>query len=105
MLLKGIAASKGIVKAKVRLVSKNSYPYVFEEGEVLVTEITDPSMVPIIAKASAIITDIGGIMSHPAIVAREFGIPCIVGVKNATKILKNGQEVVVNGETGEIKLY
>ena len=76
----------------------------FKKGEILVTEITDPTMVILMAKANAIICNIGGITSHPAIVSREMGIPCVVNTKNATKILENGMIIIVDGSKGEIYL-
>lgn len=102
LLLKGTGASVGIVRGKVYIINKPTNLRKFQEGSVLVTHITDPTMVSAIAKASAIICDIGSIVSHPSIVARELGIPCVVGTKKATSVLKNGMEVTVNGKTGEV---
>lgn len=73
----------------------------FKEGEILVTEMTDPDWVPIMSKAAAIITDRGGRTSHAAIVSRELGLPCLVGTNRATKTIKNGQKVTVNCASGE----
>lgn len=73
------------------------------EGAVLVTTITDPEFLPAMKKAAAIVTDIGGLLSHAAISARELDKLCIVGTKDATKIFVTGDRVEVNGETGEIK--
>lgn len=99
-LLKGIPASGGIVTGKVRIY--NNRKIEFNPGDILVTRITDPTMVGAMVKAGAIVTDIGGITSHPAIVSREMGIPCVVNTIKATKVLKNGDEIIVNGNTGEI---
>ena len=74
-----------------------------EEKSILVTTTTDPEFIPAIKKSSAIITDIGGLLSHAAISARELNIPCIVGTENATKILKNGDVIEVDIENGLIK--
>lgn len=77
----------------------------FEEGQVLVTEMTDPDWEPLMKKASAIVTNKGGRTCHAAIVARELGIPAVVGSEIATRILKNGQEVTVScceGSTGKV---
>lgn len=77
----------------------------FNNGEVLVTEITDPDWVPIMRKASAIVTDRGGRTSHAAIVSRELGLPCVVGTNNATRVISTGQNVTVScaeGENGKI---
>lgn len=78
----------------------------FQPGEVLVTEITDPDWEPIMKIASAIVTNSGGRTSHAAIVSREFGVPCIVGTGNATKVLKEKMEVTVSCCEGEVgKVY
>jgi pyruvate,water dikinase len=75
-----------------------------EKGDILVANQTNPDYVPAMRKAAAIITDKGGRTSHAAIVSRELGIPAVVGTEKATKILKEGQVVTVNGETGEVFL-
>jgi len=100
IILKGIGASAGIAEGVVRIVTNKKDFSSFKEGEILVAKITDPSYVMIMAKSSAIITDTGGMMSHPAIVARELGIPCVAATKKATFVLKNGQKVKVDGEKG-----
>jgi len=75
----------------------------FKKGDILVTHMTQPNMMPIARKAAAIIADEGGITSHAAIIARELGVPCIVGAKNATQIFKDGDLVKVDAEKGIIK--
>lgn len=102
ILVRGAGASKGIAAGKVRVVTSADEFDDFKEGEILVTKITDPSYVVIMAKSAAIVTDMGGILSHPAIVSREFGIPCVVGTGNATAVLKNGQEITVDGGEGVV---
>lgn len=74
----------------------------FQAGEVLVTEMTDPDWEPLMKKASAIVTDKGGRTCHAAIVAREMGIPAIVGAGNASEILENGREITVSCSEGEV---
>lgn len=101
-ILKGIGSSPGKAKGKVKIVKSLKDSSKFKEGDILVCYITDPTMVVMMAKASAIICDIGGMTSHPSIVSREMGIPCVVATKNATKILKNNQLVLVDGKKGEI---
>lgn len=100
ILLKGIGASPGTAEGAVKIITNKNNFSSFKEGEILVAKITDPSYVIIMAKSSAIITDTGGMMSHPAIVARELGIPCVVATKKAATILKNGQKVKVDGAKG-----
>lgn len=103
-LLAGIGASAGKVKGKVKIVKGIEDFSDFNEGDVLVARITDPSMILMMSKASAIVCDIGGITSHPAIISREMGLPCVVAAKTATSVLKDGMEIFVDGEKGEVFL-
>ncbi len=102
VLVKGIAVGSKIGSGKVRILRDAKTISSFKKGEVLVTEITDPDWEPIMKIAGAIVTDKGGRTSHAAIVSRELGIPCIVGSNNATKVLKNGQEVTVDCSSGKV---
>lgn len=102
ILLKGIPASPGVGFGKVKIIFGPQDFDKFEEGDVLVTTMTNPDYEPLMAKASAIVTDEGGITSHAAIVSRELGKPAVVGTKIATRILKEGEEVTVDGSHGII---
>lgn len=104
IILKGIGASAGITKGKVKIILDHSQNSKMKEGDILVTEMTNPLFVPAIQKAKAIVTNIGGLTSHAAIIARELGIPCVVGTKNATKILKDGNKIKVDGTKGKVAL-
>ncbi len=104
LILKGIGASSGIAEGVAKIVKGIEDAPLFEEGSVLVARITDPSMVLMMGKAAAVICDIGGITSHPAIISREMGIPCIVNAKEATSILKDGDNILVDGNKGEVYL-
>lgn len=73
-----------------------------KKREILVTEMTNPLYLPALERAAAIITDVGGLLCHAAITAREMKIPCIVNTKKATKILKNGEKIIINAIKGEI---
>ena len=102
-VLKGIVASNGnhhFVNGKVVVVSDSTKQ--IDDDVILVCPMTSPSYVPLMRKAKAIVTDHGGAMSHAAIVAREFGLPAIVGTKTATKVLKTDDNVMLNLLTGEI---
>lgn len=102
--IKGELAFKGHVKGKVRVVlSANDFKK-FKKGEILVTRVTDPNYVPLMKIAKAVITDIGGITSHAAIVSRELGVPCIIGTKIATQVLKDGMMVEVDAEQGVVRI-
>lgn len=104
IILKGIAASAGVVEGLVKVVSSVKDITSFQEGDILVAEMTEPSMVIMINKAAAIVTDKGGLTSHPAIISRELGIPCVVATKTATHVLKDGMKVKVDGTKGAVYL-
>jgi len=99
-IVTGIAIGNKIGQGKTRTISDVSKSKEFKKGEVLVAKMTDPDWMPIMRIASAIVTDEGGKTCHAAIVSRELGIPCIVGTKNATQVLKNGQMITVDCTQG-----
>ncbi len=103
-ILKGLPASPGITSGPVKLISDISELDKIKKGDILVTTMTNPDMVPAMKKAAAIVTDEGGLTSHAAIVSRELGIPCVVGTKEATKKLKDGMVVTVDGSRGFVYL-
>ncbi len=100
-LLTGRSVGNQIARGKVRLIQSPADLSQFKKGDILVTEKTDPDWEPVMKKASAIVTDRGGRTCHAAIVSRELGLPAVVGTKNASKILKTGQEVTVSCAQGE----
>lgn len=100
----GSVAYPGVVTGKVRVVNTPEDMKDFKEGEVLVAIATTPSIVPAMKKAAAIITDEGGLTCHAAIVSRELKVPCVVGLKRATRVLKNGDEVNVNATNGTVHI-
>lgn len=103
-VIKGkVAYSSGKVVGKVKIV-KDPLKESFRDGEILVTSMTRIEFVPLMKKAKAIITDEGGISCHAAIVSRELKVPCIIGTKNATRILKDGDNVEIDTENGIIKV-
>ncbi len=99
-ILKGIAIGNKIAQGRAKIISDISKASHFRKGEILVTKMTDPDWVPVMRIASAIVTDEGSKTCHAAIVARELGIPCIVGSQKATKVLKSGQEITVDCTQG-----
>jgi len=103
ILVTGLTASPGLVSGTVRIVLTPSEGDSIQPGEILVAEMTTPDWVPFMRRAIAIVTDSGGMTSHAAIVARELGIPCIVGARVATTTLKTGQVVTVDGAAGTIQ--
>ena len=106
VLVRGLPASLGRASGVCRIALSSDLESFnsIEEGEVLVTDVTTPEMTLIMKKVCAIVTDLGGVTSHAAIVCRELKIPAIVGTKNGTSVLKNGQRVEVDAFKGTIKL-
>lgn len=102
VILKGIAAAGGVGSGTVKILTDVSDLNKVGEGDVLVAKMTKPDYVPAMKRASAIVTDEGGLTSHAAIVSRELGIPCVVGSEKATTVLKEGQKITVNGSSGEV---
>jgi phosphoenolpyruvate synthase/pyruvate phosphate dikinase len=110
--LKGKTANTGVVKGKAKIIiadygNFDGLKKIMEEmndGDVLIAETTSPELMPACSKASAIVTNQGGMMSHAAIVSREIGIPCVVGTGNATDIIKDGDLVEVDGDSGVIRV-
>lgn len=101
MLIKGTSVGNKIGKGKVNKIMSVKDIDDFKEGDVLVTEMTDPDWVPIMKIASAIVTDKGGRTCHAAIVSRELGIPCVVGTGNASEVIHDGQDVTVSCTGGD----
>ena len=102
VLLSGDKASPGIASGPVKIIYEASQIDQVQEGDILVAEMTTPDFVPAMKRAVAIVTNRGGRTAHAAIVSRELGIPCVVGVEQATTILTNGQVITVDGSQGKI---
>jgi pyruvate,water dikinase len=103
-IIKGESVSGGSFKGKIKVIENIDSGSVISPGEVLVTRSIDPGQTQAFSLAGALILEVGGILSHGAILAREFGIPTVAQVNKATELFFNGQEVVVNGTKGEVVL-
>ncbi|MFB6124659.1 MAG: pyruvate, water dikinase [Halanaeroarchaeum sp.] len=101
-LLSGLGASPGIASGAVRIVDKLDQLDKVGEGDIIVTAMTTPDMVPAMKRAAGIVTDEGGMTSHAAIVSRELGVPAVVGCGNATDVLRDDQIVTIDGDRGAI---
>jgi pyruvate,water dikinase len=101
--LAGSAASAGIVEGRARIVRKLEWSRL-EKGEILVAPYTDPAWTPLFPLASGLVTEVGGLMTHGAVVAREYGIPAVVGVDRATEAIPDGSLVRVNGSEGYVEI-
>jgi pyruvate, water dikinase len=101
----GYAASPGVVEGVARVLRSVNDIGQIRDGEILVCPVTAPSWAPIFGKIKAAVSDIGGTMSHAAIVAREYGMPAVVGTGHATKLIKTGQRVRVDGDRGIVSVF
>ena len=102
--IKGEVAFKGTAEGKAKVIFDQSELTKLEKGEILVAQMTTPEFILAIERAKAIVTDDGGIGCHAAIISREFKIPCIIGTKIATKVLKDGDLIEVDVEKGVVKI-
>ncbi|MGI2328939.1 phosphoenolpyruvate synthase [Planococcus sp. YIM B11945] len=101
--LAGVAVSSGVVEGRARVVLKME-DAVFEKGDILVTVFTDPSWTPLFVSIEGLVTEVGGLMTHGAVIAREYGLPAVVGVANATTQIKDGQLIRINGSEGYVEI-
>jgi phosphohistidine swiveling domain-containing protein len=100
--LTGMPASIGVAKGRVRVVTASSIDEL-RPGEILIAESVDVGWTPFFCYAVAVVVDTAATMSHAAVVAREFGIPCVVGAKTASTVLRTGHLVEVDGTSGRVK--
>lgn len=101
--LAGLAVSSGIVEGRARVVESLADAHI-EKGDILVTVFTDPSWTLVFVSLAGLVTEVGGMMSHGAVITREYGMPAVVGVANATKQIKDGQRIRLNGTEGYIEI-
>jgi pyruvate,water dikinase len=99
----GLAVSSGVIEGRARVIL-NMEDADIEDGDILVTSFTDPSWTPLFVSIKGLVTEVGGLMTHGAVIAREYGLPAIVGVENATKLIKDGQRIRVNGTDGYVEI-
>ena len=99
----GLAVSSGTIEGRARVILSMADANI-EEGDILVTTFTDPSWTPLFVSIKGLVTEVGGLMTHGAVIAREYGLPAVVGVENATKLIKDGQRIRVNGTEGYVEI-
>ncbi|WP_257667019.1 phosphoenolpyruvate synthase [Parapedobacter tibetensis] len=99
----GLAVSPGVIAGRARVIL-NMEDADLEDGDILVTSFTDPSWTPLFVSIKGLITEVGGLMTHGAVIAREYGLPAVVGVENATKLIKDGQRIRMNGTDGYVEI-
>lgn len=99
----GLAVSSGVVEGRARVIHDLAEARL-ETGDILVTAFTDPSWTPVFVGIKGLVTEVGGLMTHGAVIAREYGLPAVVGVENATKLIRDGERIRVNGTDGFIEV-
>jgi pyruvate,water dikinase len=103
-VLRGIGASAGVVRGRARVVAGAEEFGRIGHGDIIVCHASNPSWVPVLAIAAGLVTDVGGLLSHAAVVAREFGLPAVVGVRGALLTIQDGREIEVDGIAGTVRL-
>jgi rifampicin phosphotransferase len=101
--LVGLAVSAGVIEGRARVILTMGDADL-EDEDILVTRFTDPSWTPLFVSIKGLVTEVGGLMTHGAVIAREYGLPAVVGVENATKLIKDGQRIRVHGTEGYVEL-
>ncbi|QBD78148.1 phosphoenolpyruvate synthase [Ktedonosporobacter rubrisoli] len=101
--LAGIPVSSGVIEGRARVIVSMEEANI-EEGDILVTAFTDPSWTPVFLSVKGLVTEVGGMMTHGAVIAREYGLPAVVGVENATRLIIDGQRIRVNGAEGYVEI-
>ncbi|ACT01821.1 phosphoenolpyruvate synthase [Paenibacillus sp. JDR-2] len=99
----GLAVSSGVIEGRARVILHMEEANL-EDGDILVTSFTDPSWTPLFVSIKGLVTEVGGLMTHGAVIAREYGIPAVVAVENATTLIKDGQRIRVHGTEGYIEI-
>jgi pyruvate,water dikinase len=101
--LVGLAVSAGTVEGRARVILDMAEADL-EPGDILVTAYTDPSWSPIFVTIKGLVTEVGGLMTHGAVIAREYGLPTVVGVEHATRLIRDGQRIRLNGTNGYVEI-
>jgi phosphohistidine swiveling domain-containing protein len=102
--LQGVACSSGIFKGIARIARTLEETKNIKEGEILVTKFTDPGWTPVLGKVNAVVTEVGGMLSHAAVISREYGIPAVLNIQNIMNLVEDGQVIEVNGNDGTVRI-
>ncbi|HEY9855823.1 MAG TPA: PEP-utilizing enzyme, partial [Stenomitos sp.] len=101
--LVGMPVSRGVIEGRARVIRSIDEAHL-EEGDVLVTAFTDPSWTPLFVAIKGLVTEVGGLMTHGSVIAREYGLPAVVGVEHATRLIRDGQRIRVHGTDGYVEI-
>jgi phosphoenolpyruvate synthase/pyruvate phosphate dikinase len=99
----GLPVSSGVIEGRARVIL-HMEDADLEDGDILVTSFTDPSWTPLFVSIKGLVTEVGGLMTHGAVIAREYGLPAVIGVESATKLIKDGERIRVNGTEGYVEI-
>lgn len=102
-VIAGLPVSSGVIEGRARVILRMEEANL-EDGDILVTAFTDPSWTPLFVSIKGLVTEVGGLMTHGAVIAREYGLPAVVGVENATILIKDGQRIRVHGTEGYVEI-
>jgi pyruvate,water dikinase len=101
--LPGLPVSAGTVEGRARVILDMAQAHL-DAGDILVTKYTDPGWTPLFVTIAGLVTEVGGLMTHGAVIAREYGLPAVVGVEHATQLIRDGQRIRVNGTQGCVEI-
>lgn len=103
--LKGIACSPGVVRGRARVIKDIFDADRLAQGDILITKFTDPGWTPKFSLLAAVATETGGLLSHAAVISREYGIPAVLAIPNLTTSVRDGQEITIDGNAGVVILH
>jgi phosphoenolpyruvate synthase/pyruvate phosphate dikinase len=103
-VLLGVGCSPGTVVGTARVIESLNEMGKIQSGDILVTRFTDPGWTPVLGMVSGIVTEVGGVLSHAAVISREYGIPAVLNLPGVTKVLQTGMKIRLDGSTGEVEL-
>ncbi len=101
--LAGLPVSSGVIEGRARVILHMEDANL-QDGDIVITSFTDPSWTPLFVSIKGLVTEVGGLMTHGAVIAREYGLPAVVGVEHATKLIKDGQRIRVHGTEGYVEI-
>jgi phosphoenolpyruvate synthase/pyruvate phosphate dikinase len=102
--LKGVGCSPGVFTGRARVILDIHATLNLTKDDILVTAFTDPGWTPVLARVGGVVTEVGGLLSHAAVIGREYGIPAILNLNQATKLIQDGDLIKINGKTGELEI-
>jgi pyruvate,water dikinase len=103
-ILTGVGGAPGCAQGPAKVVRDLSESGKVERGDILVAQFTDPGWTPLLEHVSGVVTEVGGVLSHAAVISREYGVPAVLSVRDVTRLLHDGVQVEVDGDRGQVRL-